>query len=687
MGAFTNTFARFSGKSTAGSSKYKPDNEAAAKAEVVEKEQVQEQEQTKVRSDAKVKQQAPSSASESKPVRPSYFTPKPSRSSSPSSNQSSNVGIASMVLLLGGILKYIFFNEISTISYVLSLLFFVIAGYALAEKLETKKVALLIPMFAFVVWYFMFNGRIDPQFLIYFLGTLGLISLGFTLLSRGEGVKPEIYGLIPPLFLFLDQGLIPFMVEKLNLTLTPVFETLILSMPWWALLGLLTLPAEFSKSNFLNTVAGLLKVLGIMYLIVVLIFPIIPELGYEKLKVAGMEDLSAAQQRIQERASGGENPAISYVYCLFKGEYADPSGCVKGRQQDSLVASICKNQRKLDVGTPEFDNCLKTEKEKLNTPALQIEGTIDQLIKEPFSAKIAPKKESWPTVYGAETGLQLPFPIELQIKNPREKEVKLVASCSFEDTKKNNIPGKILPTSTLDNPIKFNSETYPGQFLCYLPASALQESATTPSAASSTETTAEVTAVQQKVEEFTLKFEVQLLGLTTSSRLQRAFVRSDLQQEEVDRLYKEEISKVVKVKEVQVPADPVGIYFDLGQGTGQPIIQDKPYLPIIVRAYAKNQGQGQMSHISEYNLNLDQENFVAAEGSTTCFSGEREISERERLLREFPLSTCLIASYPEELKNPSGLSSWTSKEFQATLNYDYILKSQDKVRLTKIENK
>src|SRR3989338_3852485 len=641
--------------------------------------QAAEEEQSKKKEETGAQQQVSNKETENKSPRSSYTTFKSSRSDS---SLSSGAGIASLILLLGGILKFIFFNEISTISYVLSLIFFVIAGYALSEKLETKKTAILIPMFAFVVWYFMFNGRIDPQFLIYFFGTLGIISVLFSLLSRGESVKPELLGLIPALFLFLDQGLIAFMVEKLDLTITPMMETLILSMPWWALLGLITLPAEFSKSSFLNTLAGLLKVLGIMYLIVVLIFPIIPELGYEKLKIAGLEDISAAQERIKEKTSGGENPFLSNLYCLLvKGEFNNLPCCTTNRQQEKIVESICKNERKLDTGTIEFENCMKTEKIKLNTPALQIQGTIDQLIKEPFSAKIVPKKESWPTVYAAESGLQLPFPIELQIKNPRGQEVKLVASCSFEDADKNIIIGKILPESTLDNPIKFSSETFPGQFLCYLPPKIAS-----PITEESTDVPAGSAIIPEKTEQYTLNFEVQLLGLSTSSRLQRAFVDKELTADAVNRLYQDEISKVIKVKEVQVPADPAGLYFDIGQGTGQPTIQDLTYLPLVVRAYAKNQGQGELTRINQYNLHLYEANFEPAEGLSTCFSGQMDLSKREKSLREVPLSTCLVASYPDELKNPVGISPWVSKEFQATMNYDYTLKSRDTIRLTVIEN-
>jgi len=66
--------------------------------------------------------------------------------------------------------------------------------------------------------------------------------------------------------------------------------------------------------------------------------------------------------------------------------------------------------------------------------------------------------------------------------------------------------------------------------------------------------------------------------------------------------------------------------------------------------------------------------------------GVMDLSKREKSLREVPLSTCLVASYPDELKNPVGISPWVSKEFQATMNYDYTLKSRDTIRLTVIEN-
>ena len=84
---------------------------------------------------------------------------------------------------------------------------FIFSGYALAQKTEKSKMAILVPMLAFVVWYWAFNRNYDPVFLAYFIGTIVLISVLFGALTKGVSFKPEFYGFLPVLFLFLDIGL------------------------------------------------------------------------------------------------------------------------------------------------------------------------------------------------------------------------------------------------------------------------------------------------------------------------------------------------------------------------------------------------------------------------------------------------------------------------------------------------
>ena len=50
----------------------------------------------------------------------------------------------------------------SAITFVFSLTLFILAGYALAQKTEKNRSAILIPMLIFVIWYFLF-GEIMTQ--------------------------------------------------------------------------------------------------------------------------------------------------------------------------------------------------------------------------------------------------------------------------------------------------------------------------------------------------------------------------------------------------------------------------------------------------------------------------------------------------------------------------------------------
>ena len=123
--------------------------------------------------------------------------------------------MAFWVIILG-IVQYLvrIYLGTSVVTYVLTLGLFVFSGYALAQKVEKDKVAILIPMLTFVIWYWIFDGNYDPLFLAYFIGTIILVSVLFGALTRGESFKPELYGFLPVVFLFLDLGMIPFLVEK-----------------------------------------------------------------------------------------------------------------------------------------------------------------------------------------------------------------------------------------------------------------------------------------------------------------------------------------------------------------------------------------------------------------------------------------------------------------------------------------
>src|SRR3989344_1404469 len=127
--------------------------------------------------------------------------------------------------------------ELVTISFAFSLGLFMLGGYALAAKLQKDRITILIPMLLFSVWYFVYGSSVDPKFLIGFISVSGLLLAIPLFLTKGESAKPELVGLLPVLFLFLDIGLLPFLIEKFHLPLTLFMESAVLFVPWWALFG------------------------------------------------------------------------------------------------------------------------------------------------------------------------------------------------------------------------------------------------------------------------------------------------------------------------------------------------------------------------------------------------------------------------------------------------------------------
>ena len=163
------------------------------------------------------------------------------------------ISSASLLLIIGGLIRFIFLRGENYVGFIFSLVLFIIAGYALSEKLERGRMGLLIPMLGFVVWYFVYNGNYDPGFLLYFLLIFAAISSLLALFSKGESVRAELLGLVPAVFLFLDLGLLDFLILHLHLTVTPLLESLVLWMPWWSLLGLLTIPSRATERDRKST--------------------------------------------------------------------------------------------------------------------------------------------------------------------------------------------------------------------------------------------------------------------------------------------------------------------------------------------------------------------------------------------------------------------------------------------------
>lgn len=568
------------------------------------------------------------------------------------------ISIASIILLVGGLLKFIFIPANSNFGLILSVILFILAGYALSEKINVQRYAVFIPMLAFFIWYFVFDANYSLVFLLYYLLVVGIVLAIFAVFSRGASVRPELLGFVPCLFFFLDLGMIPFLVEYLNLQITPLMESLILWMPWWSLLGLLTLPQQVSTNTFINGLVGLLKIFGIVYLIFILITPAIPDLGhYSQEGLPTAAELAAAQERVTEKIPKKENPFISNMYCLFvKGEYGNIQRCVEQRQEEQERIAFCEDKVKPITNQVQrdkaYETCLKEEAEKKKKEALQAGGTIDRTIRIPTEAKVVIRSESLPKIYVPD----IPFPFEVQIANPRQQEIQMDVACKFKKKIGTDyVLGKV-EKGALGDFISFRDQTYASQFLC-IPQGELNGT-------------------------YTLEVDLQLLNLQTPSRLQRAFI-GNVPEAEKKRL-EQEIHSVIREEEALVPAEFAGIYFDLGHATNEVIIENKVvvedgkerrYKPILLRANIKNLGNGKILKIHNYHIDLP--NFQV--DRPACLDGTIDEKMIEAYTAGIPLPVCFITDYPLELKQPPQDIGWIAQEFEAQLFYDYQVTARETI--------
>ena len=271
----------------------------------------------------------------------------------------------SFLIIILGIIQYIiriYGGGFSAYTLIISLVLFILSGYALAERMEKDRVTILIPMLLFVVWYFVFQGSSDPQFLLYFVLIAAVVIFIPALFTKGASILPEAVGFLPALFLFLDLGLLPFLVDKLGLPLTPAYSGLILYMPWWAFFGLLTLPAEASKSGKVNMLINLIKLAGILYIVTIIIAPVIPNFGLQSGILPSPAQLEEVQAKLREQLPQTENPFISNIMCI--NELTNIAECVKTRQEESGFKYTCTKLNGLEEGTPAYEQCLKEEREK-----------------------------------------------------------------------------------------------------------------------------------------------------------------------------------------------------------------------------------------------------------------------------------------------------------------------------------
>jgi len=307
-----------------------------------------------------------------------------------------NKNISLFMIFLGFLAYWLKINGTYTnqspFSITMSLFLFILAGYALANKMETARAGVFLPMLLFSLWYFAFGASYDPRFLIYFITISFVIIISPMLFSKGKSVMPELIGLLPVLFLFLDQGMLPFLIKKLNWPLTDLMKNLILYMPWWSFFGIFTLPSKASDNELLNFLVGSLKVAGIFYIVFMFVAPTIPTLGYNSSALPEIKELQKAQDNVLKKFPKTENPAWSNFLCTIKvatnpTKQLDVEQCIKDKQETSAIKYQCIEVKKLKKDTGAYKNCADKVKKDRKT-AVGIIGTSDPTIKQPTTINL-----------------------------------------------------------------------------------------------------------------------------------------------------------------------------------------------------------------------------------------------------------------------------------------------------------
>src|SRR3989344_2647895 len=247
----------------------------------------------------------------------------------------------SFLLVIFGTIHFLirrFLPELSSFSFIFSIVLFFISGYALADRTEKDKWGILIPMFIFLAWYLIYQSNTDLRFLLYFGITVSLLLIIPIAITKGQSAQAIGLGVVPVIVFFVDN-MLSWLILKFNLPVSALLENLLQWTPWWALLGVFLLPTD-------KPVLNIAKILGIMYIMFVLVAPAIPTVGYDNSLLPTPGELSDAQARVRERLPEGENPGLSNFICIFSAP-TDLQNCIQTRQENSRLTALCEDDQRV----------------------------------------------------------------------------------------------------------------------------------------------------------------------------------------------------------------------------------------------------------------------------------------------------------------------------------------------------
>ncbi|PIZ52099.1 hypothetical protein COY27_01260 [Candidatus Woesearchaeota archaeon CG_4_10_14_0_2_um_filter_33_13] len=554
-----------------------------------------------------------------------------------------------VLLIIIGFVHYLLqINGVAGITTVTALILFFIAGWALSDKMEVDRWGVFIPMLVFLVWYFFFGAtKGDLYFWLYFGGISALFFLGPALFTKGQSAKPELGGLIPVLFLFLDFGLIAFAQQQFDLTVTALMKNLILYMPWWSLLGLLTLPVSKGESG--GTIVSVLRVIGIVYVIIIVLLTSVPAVAYEQEgSLLDLNQFQQAQEKLRADLPQTENPALSNLKCIAAGRFTDLQACINERQQISQDKVTCVAAGNKE-GTSSYSQCLK-EQQEIRVKGGLVAGVDDPNIDKPTVANFV-VSQYFPKDIPHSTGEGLVYPIELNIQNPREQEFQVKLSCNFTNKKrKQSFEGEIITGSDLT--IKGMEPKL--SVSCKSPSNEVLNGT------------------------YDLVYAAEFIGLNSGSTLERVFIGEktlDWKNEWTPKINSAHFSGTGKTHLSKGAKDFARIGFGYGNTLENPVVESGWQ---ILTASIENLGSGKITKVNNYK-------FTGFEGYPGEFIGCLQntpvtLPEQKYGGKLIYLLTCNTDSLPDNFANPNEDKGYEGPiEFVAQLNYDYKIEDTESI--------
>ncbi|MBT3298618.1 hypothetical protein HN385_06835 [archaeon] len=571
---------------------------------------------------------------------------------------------SSMFLIILGIIHYLIRLKLglgNSFSLYFGFVLMIIAAYAVANKMDVKRKITVFPIIAFLVWYIAFGGSLDPSFLIRYGIAWILIFSALGVLTSGESITPFLSGFIPVAVFFADIGGISVAITQLGLTPTSLMSSLVLFMPWWFFFGIFTLPEEGDS----NALIEIVRIIGILYLIFVFMVPFVPAMGYEN-SIPSYDEFQSAEQEIRDQLPDTENPAYSNLVCTIEmvksitdENQFDIDECVKERQLNSEIKSLCTKLEGFEEGSSDYESCVEDEKEERaeDEQNIDVAGTVDNSLVEHTDACFDLEMDSFPskrTVRPSSVS-SLQYPIIFEVDNPKEQLIYVYLTCNFTNTKtKESFLGEISNPEII---VESDSES-------------IVKSCSIPDGQGMNGT-------------YKLTYEAEMSGLETISYLTRVLVSEEMVDSEI--IEEAEAAYLSGSDSYSSAADEFArINFAFGSPETNPVIEVKDEdisdSEIMLVSTIENVGNGKIISVDAFYIGVEEDFTIEDYNCIVGNSGSVIIPEDNSKGDTETLSLCFInptANVIEEVN----LQDFVVQSYKANLLYSYLISTQNNIEV------